>query len=367
MAYIREIKKPDDVKKMKIGDLRNEYNALAERYMRITKLDDLICPSCGRLKSAKKENFYADGNTIHGFYPVCKECIFREAENIEKPTDPLKETKLSVQRVLRKMNKPFIESLYIGCVNSYNNEESNDSGKSKILPFQRYMAQICSLPAYKGKTWENSEYGEKYSVSRPDKIEIVDEDQEIIKRGRKRFGAYSSEELYQLESAYEDWVSRYPAEAKAQEVLFEQLCIQDMRARQLAKEGSDPKDAIKSCQDIMTSLGIKPTQNSTDAMTDQKSFGELIKAWEMEKPIPEPEGEWADIDKIGLLIDVFFKGHLAKMLNIKNAFSSIYERFINKLTVQRPKYDENDDTEAIFDEIFGNKLNEEFPISDEDG
>ena len=117
----------------------------------------------------------------------------------------------------------------------------------------------------------------------------------------------------------------------------------------------------------MTSLGIKPTQNSTDAMTDQKSFGELIKAWEMEKPIPEPEGEWADIDKIGLLIDVFFKGHLAKMLNIKNAFSSIYERFINKLTVQRPKYDENDDTEAIFDEIFGNKLNEEFPISDEDG
>ena len=55
------------------------------------------------------------------------------------------------------------------------------------------------------------------------------------------------------------------------------------------------------------------------------------------------------------------------MLNIKNAFSSIYERFINKLTVQRPKYDENDDTEAIFDEIFGNKLNEEFPISDEDG
>jgi len=365
MAYLREVKSQEAVKKMRVGDLRNEYNALAERYTRITKCDDLVCPSCGRLKSAKRENFYADRNTIHGFYPYCKECVFRDAENIEKPTDQPKETKLSVQRVLRKMDRPFIESLYISCVNAYNNEESNDSGKAKMMPFQRYMTQINSFPAYKDKTWENSEWGEKLVTKQPDRIDIVDEDQEIIKRGRKRFGAYSAEELYQLESAYEDWVSRYPAEAKAQEVLFEQLCIQDMRARQLAKEGSDPKDAIKSCQDIMTSLGIKPTQNSTDAMTDQKTFGELIKAWETEKPIPEPDGEWADVDRIGLFIDVFFKGHLAKMLNIKNAFSSIYENFIGKLTVKRPEYDEDSDTEAIFDEIFGNKMNEEFDTGGE--
>ena len=114
----------------------------------------------------------------------------------------------------------------------------------------------------------------------------------------------------------------------------------------------------------MTSLGIKPTQNSTDAMTDQKTFGELIKAWEMEKPIPEPEDEWADVDRIGLMIDVFFKGHLVKMLNIKNAFSSIYENFIARFTVKRPELSVNDDTEAIFEEIFGNKMNEEFSMDD---
>ena len=99
-------------------------------------------------------------------------------------------------------------------------------------------------------------------------------------------------------------------------------------------------------------------------MTDQKTFGELIKAWEIEQPIPEPEGAWADIDRIGLLIDVFYKGHLAKMLNLKNAFSSIYERFIGKFTVTRPEYEEGDDTESIFDEIFGNKMNEEFMSDD---
>ena len=40
MAYLREVKSQDTVKKMRIGDLRNEYNALAERYTRITKCDD---------------------------------------------------------------------------------------------------------------------------------------------------------------------------------------------------------------------------------------------------------------------------------------------------------------------------------------
>lgn len=363
MGFLHEVKIPSEVKKMTVGTLRKEYDSLAESYKRLLNFNELLCPSCGRPKATGNNNFYRSNNYIHGYYPVCKECLYRDAENIEKPMDTPHETKVSVQRVLRKLDRPYIESVYLNCVKAYNEEEVKD-GKQKSMPFSRYMSSILSLPAYRDKTWENSEFTISTSAIIPEKIEIVDEDEEIIKRGRKRFGTYSSEDLLQLESAYEDWVSRYPAEAKAQEVLFEQLCIQDLRARQIAKEGGDPKDAIKSCQEIMTSLGIKPTQNSTDAMTDQKSFGELIKAWEMERPIPEPEGEWADVDGIGLLIDVFFKGHIVKMLNIKNAFSSIYERYIGKLTVKRPEYNEDDDTEAIFDEIFGNKLNEKFSSDD---
>ena len=64
------------------------------------------------------------------------------------------------------------------------------------------------------------------------------------------------------------------------------------------------------------------------------------------------------------MIDVFFKGHLVKMLNIKNAFSSIYENFIARFTVKRPELNADDDTEAIFEEIFGNKMNEEFSMDD---
>ena len=54
-----------------------------------------------------------------------------------------------------------------------------------------------------------------------------------------------------------------------------------------------------------------------------------------------------------------FKGHLSKMMGLKNAFSSTYEKFISKYTVKKPEYDEDTDSEALFDKIFGQKAEEE--------
>ena len=89
------------------------------------------------------------------------------------------------------------------------------------------------------------------------------------------------------------------------------------------------------------------------------TFGQLIDKWEQEKPIPEPEEEFKDVDKIGLYIDVFFKGHLSKMMGLKNAFSALYERYIAKYTVKKPEYDEDVDSEVLFDKIFGKSIDEE--------
>ena len=94
-------------------------------------------------------------------------------------------------------------------------------------------------------------------------------------------------------------------------------------------------------------------------MTNQLSFDQLIEKWEEEKPIPEPEGEFKDIDHIGMLIDVFFRGHMAKMMGIKNAFSTIYEKFMSKYTVTKPQYEEGADSETLFNKIFGEEADHE--------
>ena len=112
-------------------------------------------------------------------------------------------------------------------------------------------------------------------------------------------------------------------------------------------------------QNLLGSLNIKPNQKTASELTDNLTFGQLIDRWEQEQPIPEPQGEFKDPDKIGLLIDVFFKGHLSKMMGLKNAFSATYEKFISKYTVKKPEYDEDTDSEALFDKIFGQKADEE--------
>ena len=46
-------------------------------------------------------------------------------------------------------------------------------------------------------------------------------------------------------------------------------------------------------------------------------------------------------------------------MGIKNAFSSIYEKFMAKYTVTKPQYEEGTDTESLFNKIFGAEADKE--------
>ena len=104
---------------------------------------------------------------------------------------------------------------------------------------------------------------------------------------------------------------------------------------------------------------MQPKQNSGDTTSDSQTFGTLIDKWENTRPIPEPEGDLKDVDKIGLYIDTFFRGHLAKMMGLKNGLSKLYDRYMKKYTVEKPEYDDDDDNEALFDAIFGEAIDED--------
>lgn len=82
------------------------------------------------------------------------------------------------------------------------------------------------------------------------------------------------------------------------------------------------------------------------------SFGEWIRKWENSRPIPEPDPELQDVDGIIKYIDIWFRGHLCKMLNIKNSRTKLYDDTIEQMRIERPEYEEDDD-ETMFENIFG--------------
>ena len=98
---------------------------------------------------------------------------------------------------------------------------------------------------------------------------------------------------------------------------------------------------------------LQPKQNKGETTANNQTFGTLIDKWENTRPIPEIDEDLQDVDKIGLYLDVFFKGHLAKMMGLKNGLSNLYTKFMKKYTVEKPEYDNDEDSEVIFDAIFG--------------
>lgn len=340
MAFIRDPKTPEQVKKMTAANLRKEYNTIAETYRKILDNDIIRCVDCGEWLA--RSNFYTSRKYESGIYPVCKKCVMARVEQRSKKDDKPNETKESVQEVLRDMDLPYIDSLYMGCCESVA-DDSRIAGKKS--PFQQMITALLSLPNYKGKTWKDSdaEIETSGSLSRKVKQSTV-----------KRFGAgFTNEDYIFLQDQYEDWITRYECKTKAQEELFERLSFKKLEIYRATRDGKPTKDLDESYQRLMQTANITPKQNSMDALSEGQTLGKLIEKWETERPIPECDPELKDVDHIGQYIDVFFKGHMAKLLNLKNPLQHIYENFIKKYTVTKPEYDEDADSEELFDKIFG--------------
>lgn len=276
-------------------------------------------------------------------------------EQRKSDKDEPNETKDSVRTVLRMLDLPYLNDVYENCMKG---AADGVKEKNRHSPFATYIVMLKSLPQYKGLRWENSEFEEEYYDLESD--DDVNENSRIYKQAKKRFGkGYAPQDLIFLENEYQDWIKRYACENKAQEILFKRICFKELEIDKAQRNNKDTKELDKTLQDLMGSMSLKPNQNNSNALTEAKTFGQLIQKWESEKPIPEPEGEFADVDKIGLYIDVFFKGHLSKMMGLKNAFSSLYDRFMSKFTVTKPEYKEDADTEMLFDQIFGSQIDKE--------
>lgn len=358
MARLRNAKTPQEITALTVGKVRKEYNALAEDYNRIIEQAVMLCPKCNEFRTTKGgSDFYRDTRWATGWFPICKDCLKLMAEQRTSHREKSKETKESVQKVLRLMDRAYVDDWYEQCVRNVtdNNAEAGIFDENPSA-FGSYIRGLATLPQFSNfKCWEDSVFGDVKSID-DDLIEDAKIVKATVKEGRKRFGmAYSDEDIMFLENEYKDWVSRNECQTKAQEVTFESIALARLQRDKLLRAGKPTKDIDKTIQDWLDTGNLKPKQNNMDSFSDAQTFGTLIRKYEEERPLPEIDPELKDVDKIGLYIDVFFRGHTSKMAGLKNTFSNIYERIMSKYTVSIPEYDEDTDSELIFDKIFGNK------------
>ena len=192
-----------------------------------------------------------------------------------------------------------------------------------------------------------------------EEIEIADEVKEFWGPG------FTNSQYAELEQRRSYWMSRIPDQEDIDvgtEALIRQICNVEVDINRDRAAGKSVDKYVNTWNSLLGSLNMRPVQRKTDeadSELERLPFGVGIKWIEEKRPIKECDPELQDVDGIVKYIDIFFKGHLAKMLGLKNIRSASYDKFMDKYRVTKPEY-KDEDSEALFDDIFGG-------FGDEDG
>lgn len=316
------------------------------------------CFNCG--KEYVESNYYKSNSEFYvnmGKIPYCKQCVGKLYQHfLDKYSNEgcLNPEKKAVRRLCMTFDMYFSEKLY--------NDAINDAKRRKmdITAMGAYIKMV-QLKQGKNKTYDNTIYEEEQAGMTNAFADMAMEEQ-VDEETAQFFGdGFAPEDYRFLKREYDDWTARHECKTKAQEEVFKDICFNRLQNLRALRRGEDTKDITASFQRMLDSGKLQPKQNTGDTTADNQTFGTLINKWENERPLPEIDEELKDVDRIGQYIDVFFRGHLSKMMGLKNGLSNLYTKFMKKYTVEKPEYSDEENSEILFDTIFGN------PSSDSEG
>ena len=274
------------------------------------------CFYCG--KEYVETNFYKSYSNFYnniGKVPYCKQCIEKFYQQyFEQYTNEgcLTPEKKAIQRLCMIFDFYYSDNVYNSAMNDRENRGLN------ISPMGAYM-KMAQLQQHQDKSYENTiteaEQENFAMASISDLSGEITVDQKTI----DFFGSGFNDEDYKyLKREYDDWTARHECNTKAQEEVIKDICFNRLQNLKALRKGEDTKDITASFQKMLDAGKLQPKQNAGDAMSDAQTFGTLVDKWENTRPIPEVDEDLRDVDKIALYTDVFFKGHLAKMMGMKN-------------------------------------------------
>lgn len=368
MPRTKATDKPKEKPKAKAKDSRG--NKPLKQIESILKVSEIYCLCCGEKKDI--DTYYTSDSLqyrAYGRIPYCKDCIDKMYQGYLDEFNRLQYTnceKRAVQRLCMVLDLYYSDEMYNTAFSDH--QKAVVKFDNKDLKFITYYMKNVKMYQYRKRNY-NTTINDEYKQMKDDQKTMSmfngndEKQQEVVSKAVKFFGrGLSDDEYLFLQNEYEDWTSRHECQTKAQEELIKQICFTQLALFKSVRSGEDSKakDLNTTLMKQMDAAKLQPKQNKGETVAETQTFGTLIEEWETHDPIPEVDEELKDVDKIGLFLDVFFRGHLAKMMGLKNGVSKYYDEYMKQFTVNKPSAykgndDENiDDSEAIFDALFGN-------------
>lgn len=343
----------------------------------LSKVKKIHCLCCN--KEDESDNYY-DSDSLqyrtYGKIPYCTTCIekmYLEYLAKFKVLNKGDAEKHATQRICMMLDLYYKDSIFESAMEFHKkNVQTSKNSASFIAQYVRFSKMYQYRKKNYFTTIEDDfkkvreEAAEKQGTVLSTFDKSTTETQKKVIQATKIFGeGFPEEDYLWLYDAYQDWTSRHECQTKAQEENFKAICFNRLNAYKANLRGETTKDLDKTFNDLLNTGNLQPKQNKGETIADTQTFGTLIEKWEDTAPIPEVDEELKDVDKLGLFLDVFFRGHLAKFMGLKNGVSKYYDEYMKQFTITKPsKIDGTgneeviDDSEAIFDALFGNSTSD---------
>lgn len=343
----------------------------------LSKVKKIHCLCCN--KEDESDNYY-DSDSLqyrtYGKIPYCTTCIekmYLEYLTKFKVLNKGDAEKHATQRICMMLDLYYKDSIFESAMEFHKkNVQTSKNSASFIAQYVRFSKMYQYRKKNYFTTIEDDfkkvreEAAEKQGTVLSTFDKSTTETQKKVIQATKIFGeGFPEEDYLWLYDAYQDWTSRHECQTKAQEENFKAICFNRLNAYKANLRGETTKDLDKTFNDLLNTGNLQPKQNKGETIADTQTFGTLIEKWEDTAPIPEVDEELKDVDKLGLFLDVFFRGHLAKFMGLKNGVSKYYDEYMKQFTITKPsKIDGTgneeviDDSEAIFDALFGNSTSD---------
>lgn len=313
-----------------------------------------VCGRCGKAYNRRKGFFmvsYAQQYRGTNYLNVCNECVQSMYTEYYKACKNHKDT---VRQMCRKLDLYWNEKSFDSIVNK-------GTGRTMMT---MYIGKINTV-SLSGKSYDDTlkAEGSLWSFSniptQPDTVidtqdkeetHTSDEEIEIEESVKEYWGPGYTPSMYdQLEQRRQYWMSRIPEGVEIDivaEATIKQICSLEIDINLGRAAGRSVEKNINALNSLLGNPAMKKIiinrSDGENGDLEKTPLGVWLFRYENEKPLPEIDDKYKD--RRGILKYIFtWMGHLCRMLGIKNTYSDLYEKEIQKYRVEKPEYDGDDD------------------------
>ena len=323
-----------------------------------------VCRKCGRAYGKLKGYFPICYGYLYkgsGYLPYCSDCCKKMFDAYYAESG---DERASVRQMCRKLDLYWHDDLY----------ESATKKTGTRTIFQNYIARLNNAQ-YMGKSYDDTLREEKtlwglkpkpqfgdavLEAIRPDPAPEKQEDEDIVLLDAEPIeltdeivafwgqGLTPSmyRELEQRRRFYKEQMGEDAQLDMSTEMLLRQIAMAEVDINKARAAGQSVDKLMTSLNSMLSNLKKPQKKEAVSISGANEPFGVLVKCIEDRHPIQEMEDE----NYLIKYIFTWFVGPICKMFSIKNKYAKMHEDAMERLRVNRPEFDDEDD-ETFLDEL----------------